>query len=186
MIFKHASFWFIRICRIFTFFCIFAFVAFLHYLHFCRVGHLQVWRLGRLGSLQQGKSAEDQKGFDNADDEYDYYWWQWKLWWRMTMTVTVLMIMMPTLWCFQCTNDWWLSCIHVSFIMISYMYHDDLYGNHNDDDHHDNSGYQGVGESKVPKEGNRHAFLSLTSPSWWWSWIQNEPWTRCVLWIVFE
>ena len=34
---------------------------------------------------------------------------------------------------------------------------------HDEDDHHNdnNSGYQGVGESKVPKEGDRYAFLSL-------------------------
>ena len=40
---------------------------------------------------------------------------------------------------------------------------DDDDDGHDDDDHHNdnNSGYQGVGESKVPKEGDRYAFLSL-------------------------
>ena len=88
MILKHVIFWFLGTCTSVIFLtmshfficCIFAFVAILHLLHFCRVGHLQVWRLGRLGSLQQGKSAEDQKGFttlmmkiiiidDNDDDD---------------------------------------------------------------------------------------------------------------------
>ena len=83
----------------------------MHLLHFCRVGHLQVWRLERLGSLQQGKSAEEQKGFGD-DDARDK----------------------------DCDNT------------------DEL-----DDPYHDNySGYQGIGESKVPKEGDRFTFLSLT------------------------
>ena len=41
---------------------------------------------------------------------------------------------------------------------------DDDDDGHDEDDHHhndNNSGYQGVGESKVPKEGDRYAFLSL-------------------------
>ena len=78
-------------------------------LHFCRVGHLQVWRLERLGSLQQGKSAEEQKGF------LDYYARDKD---------------------FDNTDE---MMIHIN-----------------------NSGYQGIGESKVPKEGDRFTFLSLT------------------------
>ena len=40
---------------------------------------------------------------------------------------------------------------------------DDDNDGHDHDHHHNdnNSGYQGVGESKVPKEGDRYAFLSL-------------------------